>query len=247
MFFSGEWGDAYSEPYDRYSDTYSEPYDRNDRYSEGYDEYSEVSNWRMENDDDKSVSSHVGVSTPIGSCSEKIEDHCEILLDDSTPISSWRKTWETLRTYEKKSEVKKNEQQNTKKKPHNQRVTRVLKKWMELNIDSPYPNKNQKNELVAQTKLSFHQINVWFVNARRRKMKKENDDDESISSQIPAGCPNKPHAKRVTRVLKEWMQLNIDSPFPNKDQKKELMAQTKLSLRQINVWFFNARKRNIEK
>ncbi|GMM36427.1 hypothetical protein DASC09_037520 [Saccharomycopsis crataegensis] len=50
-------------------------------------------------------------------------------------------------------------------------TTDVLLNWLKQNLDRPYPNSQEKNELVAQTGLTFQQLDNWFINARRRKVK----------------------------------------------------------------------------
>jgi hypothetical protein len=48
------------------------------------------------------------------------------------------------------------------------RATQQLKSWLFANVASPYPNDDEKDELILQTGLSVQQINNWFINARRR-------------------------------------------------------------------------------
>ena len=45
-------------------------------------------------------------------------------------------------------------------------------------------------------------------------------------------------------VLKIWLRQNAHSPYPSAAEKERLALQTKLTTRQIEVWFSNARKRN---
>ncbi|KAL9107364.1 MAG: hypothetical protein Q9227_007729 [Pyrenula ochraceoflavens] len=46
------------------------------------------------------------------------------------------------------------------------------------------------------------------------------------------------------KVLKKWHSKPMHDPYPNKSEKQSLASQTKLSLRQVGVWFNNARKRH---
>ena len=50
-------------------------------------------------------------------------------------------------------------------------------------------------------------------------------------------------SKRITEKLKEWLNVHWIHPYPTSGEKKELMQQTGLSLKQINQWFINARVR----
>lgn len=49
-------------------------------------------------------------------------------------------------------------------------ATSVLKAWLHEHMSSPYPTKEEKDSLCAQTGLTIEQLNWWFVNARRRKL-----------------------------------------------------------------------------
>lgn len=43
-----------------------------------------------------------------------------------------------------------------------------LRQWLFRNIHKPYPNDEEKQELAEKTGLTFSQICIWFINARRR-------------------------------------------------------------------------------
>ena len=45
---------------------------------------------------------------------------------------------------------------------------RVLKGWVELHIDDPYPSVSEKHELSMAAGLSIKQVNDWFTNFRKR-------------------------------------------------------------------------------
>ena len=48
------------------------------------------------------------------------------------------------------------------------KATSCLKNWLFDHEDLPYPNDDEKDELILQTGLTVSQINNWFINARRR-------------------------------------------------------------------------------
>lgn len=48
------------------------------------------------------------------------------------------------------------------------KVTQILKKWLEENVNHPYPTEFQKIIFCDKTGLEVSQINNWFINARRR-------------------------------------------------------------------------------
>jgi hypothetical protein len=48
----------------------------------------------------------------------------------------------------------------------------------------------------------------------------------------------------ATTILQQWYDIHSEDPYPKAEEKKMLMEQTKLSLRQINNWFVNHRCRD---
>jgi len=44
--------------------------------------------------------------------------------------------------------------------------------WLRQHQDNPYPNDDEKEALIASTRLTMNQINYWFTNARRRLLPK---------------------------------------------------------------------------
>jgi hypothetical protein len=51
-------------------------------------------------------------------------------------------------------------------------ATRILRGWITKHRENPYPDEDEKDELALQTGLRIEQINNWFINARRRLLKK---------------------------------------------------------------------------
>ena len=47
-------------------------------------------------------------------------------------------------------------------------VQQVLKEWLFAHAHSPYPGEEEKDALCLRTGLTMHQLNNWFINARRR-------------------------------------------------------------------------------
>ncbi|KAI9737066.1 MAG: hypothetical protein M1834_000656 [Cirrosporium novae-zelandiae] len=52
--------------------------------------------------------------------------------------------------------------------------------------------------------------------------------------------------KWVTDILKDWLQRNLDHPYPTEDQKFDLMNQTNMDMQQLSNWFINARRRKVK-
>lgn len=62
------------------------------------------------------------------------------------------------------------------------------------------------------------------------------------------GKPRKSRAnlpKLAVAILKAWLQEHGNDPYPSDIEKRELSARTGLETKQINYWFMNARKRNL--
>jgi len=52
-------------------------------------------------------------------------------------------------------------------------VTQVLMDWLITHFDHPYPSEQEKEMLGQKLGLKVSQISGWFINARRRKLKKD--------------------------------------------------------------------------
>jgi len=48
----------------------------------------------------------------------------------------------------------------------------LMTDWLREHRDNPYPNDDEKEALIATTRLTMNQINYWFTNARRRLLPK---------------------------------------------------------------------------
>ncbi len=49
----------------------------------------------------------------------------------------------------------------------------LLRAWIDAHSDHPFPNDDEKDMLVLQTGLTFEQLQDWFINARRRYVKRK--------------------------------------------------------------------------
>jgi hypothetical protein len=65
------------------------------------------------------------------------------------------------------------------------------------------------------------------------------EDDEGLKK----GAAAARFPRAAVKVLKDWMLLHIDHPYPTDDEKETLKQQTGLSLGQISNWMANTRRR----
>lgn len=61
---------------------------------------------------------------------------------------------------------------NEKKTKHDPSAVNILKAWLFSHMNNPYPTQEEKELLHLKTNLTQNQLNDWFVNARRRILKK---------------------------------------------------------------------------
>ena len=61
------------------------------------------------------------------------------------------------------------------------------------------------------------------------------DDEQTMTRRL---------SEAATRILKEWFNNHIEHPYPDADEKQTLADLTGFTLKQINYWFVNYRKRH---
>ncbi|XP_044739511.1 homeobox protein PKNOX2-like isoform X2 [Chrysoperla carnea] len=52
--------------------------------------------------------------------------------------------------------------------------------------------------------------------------------------------------KHATSVMRSWLFQHLVHPYPTEDEKRNIAAQTNLTLLQVNNWFINARRRILQ-
>jgi len=86
-----------------------------------------------------------------------------------------------------------------KRQNFSREITNVLSQWLFTHCDHPYPSEHEKSVLCSITGLSLSQVSGWFINARRRKLKKMNESSSpqqangtstisSTASGVQEGC-----------------------------------------------------------
>lgn len=71
------------------------------------------------------------------------------------------KNHEDKQSYKKKEELKK----------FPTKTIKILDSWLQMNIDCPFPTKEDKELLAIETNLTYNQVSTWFANIRKRKLK----------------------------------------------------------------------------
>eukprot|EP00970_Alexandrium_tamarense_P015004 scaffold4566_cov103-Alexandrium_tamarense.AAC.1 len=110
-------------------------------------------------------------------------------------------------------------------------------------ISNPYPNKQEKAEIMAKTGIELKQLTKWFENNRKRYWKPR------VEAQLqPAMAPSRLPQETVD-YLKAWMMStkHINYPYPNEQEKAEIMAKTGIEPKQLTNWFVNNRKRYLKR
>ena len=78
------------------------------------------------------------------------------------------------------------------------------------------------------------------------------DEQTEGESNSGNGKPTKRSKKRgifskaATNILRAWLFQHLQHPYPSEDQKKQLGAETGLTILQVNNWFINARRRIVQ-
>ena len=68
-----------------------------------------------------------------------------------------------------------------------------------------------------------------------------NNNNKKKPRTAPARIP-----KHITNYLKEWMNANIDYPYPSEKEKEMLMYETGIDRKRLDVWLRNNRNRYVK-
>jgi hypothetical protein len=74
------------------------------------------------------------------------------------------------------------------------------------------------------------------------KRKKRNPDDYDFKNYVRNPNFDKP----VITYLKKWILSNLDTPYPTQGEKERLCRTTGLSMKQLQIWLTNSRKRIVD-
>ncbi|KAK4872013.1 hypothetical protein RN001_016137 [Aquatica leii] len=107
----------------------------------------------------------------------------------------------------------------------------------------PSPTQLPDPSLTSKLGNSVKVVKKTAVNlGKRRKNSKRNTIKKRLQ-------PNSAKKKKegtsaeATAYLLNWLQKNIDNPYPDRKEKLDISVKTNLELKQINYWFANARRR----
>jgi len=88
----------------------------------------------------------------------------------------------------------------------------LMTDWLRQHQDNPYPNDDEKEALIASTRLTMNQINYWFTNARRRLLPKWTlqrqieEQDRKLNS--AAGTQSSSHQAH-NEVIVLWLTVSL--------------------------------------
>ncbi|KTF94933.1 hypothetical protein cypCar_00016802 [Cyprinus carpio] len=85
----------------------------------------------------------------------------------------------------------------------------------------------------SQTNLGLQQVNLDLCSLL--------DGDDKKSKNKRGVLP-----KHATNIMRSWLFQHLMHPYPTEDEKRQIAAQTNLTLLQVNNWFINARRRILQ-
>ena len=68
----------------------------------------------------------------------------------------------------------------SKRVRYSEDVREELMRWLETHREKPYPTLQEKEEMSLRTGMSVQQVSNWFANARRRILRRGDDDAASL-------------------------------------------------------------------
>lgn len=108
-------------------------------------------------------------------------------------------------------------------------------------VTASFNTNRRKEESLPQH--SSHSSQVSFPQSSP-----SSDEDEENNANSTQGNKVKRGIlpRKATTVLRSWLFQHLVHPYPTEEEKRQLAAQTKLTLLQVNNWFINARRRILQ-
>ncbi|ETO05509.1 homeodomain-containing protein [Reticulomyxa filosa] len=100
--------------------------------------------------------------------------------------------------------------------------------------------KKKKGKKKKGEKTTMHQA----VDHKKREQWLNNDENNNDSVSETGSDPNRTRLpNHALSILRDWFQANVRYPYPKQFEKEMLAKECNLTLKQVNTWFTNTRKR----
>ena len=83
----------------------------------------------------------------------------------------------------------------------------------------------------------------------KQEEEKKGSQDNTFTNNTQIASRSKGYKKErfnyspvVTRILWDWFDKHLSYPYPDEEERIELCKQTRLTRKQLRIWFINARK-----
>ena len=96
-----------------------------------------------------------------------------------------------------------------------------LETWFNANITNPYPSKEAKLVLMERSGLKQKQVESWMEKQRRKK---------GVQKQCF-------YSEEAKAKLEAWLNTHQSNPYPTKEDKEALSAESGLSTTQVSSYF----------
>ena len=132
--------------------------------------------------------------------------------------------------------------------------------WFKAHLEEPNPDGPTRQQLAAETGLTKEQVQMWFVNTRKRFLfRHPTDPTQNRWQNLSKRKPQAPASKKkqaghlrsldgfpapVNQLFLDWARAHILNPYPDAAQKEIFQQKTGLVRGQVTHWFINFRHRH---
>ena len=85
-------------------------------------------------------------------------------------------------------------------------------------------------------------LSANLIKTHAKRIEESSPSSEDDSSDLRHKGVMSPHTRDV---LMDWLKRHLDHPYPDDDEKAELVLASGASWQQLNNWFVNARRRSV--
>lgn len=100
------------------------------------------------------------------------------------------------------------------------------------------------SQIGANCSSSNQDHRISSLGARPPSLSGDDEDEDFLGSKKKQKRGVLP--KQATSIMRSWLFQHIVHPYPTEDEKRQIAAQTNLTLLQVNNWFINARRRILQ-